>query len=117
MYQTPIDCTTIQKWLTKCADDCRTANYISAHSKDGPKCNVCIEKSGSCNHMQCSKCKYIRMCLRDWKTHGSEYYECSHYKENLDIVNQRANKPRQGKPSKSTYSTLRGGKTTRKACS
>lgn len=28
------------------------------------------------------------MCLGDWKTHGSEYYECSRYKENPDIVNQ-----------------------------
>uniref|UniRef100_A0A2K6TT25 RING-type domain-containing protein n=1 Tax=Saimiri boliviensis boliviensis TaxID=39432 RepID=A0A2K6TT25_SAIBB len=59
MYQTPTDCATIRKWLTKCADDSGSANYISAHTKDGPKCNVCIEKSGGCNHFQCSKCKYI----------------------------------------------------------
>lgn len=40
--------------------------------------------------MQCSKCKhdFCWMCLGDWKTHGSEYYECSRYKENPDIVNQ-----------------------------
>jgi hypothetical protein len=25
---------TIKKWLTKCADDSETANYISAHTKD-----------------------------------------------------------------------------------
>ncbi|GCC33595.1 hypothetical protein chiPu_0012065 [Chiloscyllium punctatum] len=55
-----------------------------------PKCNICIEKNGGCNHMQCSKCKhdFCWMCLGDWKTHGSEYYECSRYKENPDIVNQ-----------------------------
>uniref|UniRef100_A0A2K5S394 RING-type domain-containing protein n=1 Tax=Cebus imitator TaxID=2715852 RepID=A0A2K5S394_CEBIM len=86
MYQTPTDCTTIRKWLTKCADDSGTANCISAHTKDGPKCNVCIEKSRGCNHVQCSKCKYIF-----GYTYGSEYYECSHYKENPDIVNQRGN--------------------------
>ena len=40
--------------------------------------------------MQCSKCKhdFCWMCLGDWKTHGSEYYECSRYKENPDTVNQ-----------------------------
>ncbi|XP_067908215.1 E3 ubiquitin-protein ligase ARIH2 isoform X2 [Heterodontus francisci] len=90
MYHAPTDCTTIKKWLTKCADDSETANYISAHTKDCPKCNICIEKNGGCNHMQCSKCKhdFCWMCLGDWKTHGSEYYECSRYKENPDIVNQ-----------------------------
>ncbi|OWK02648.1 ARIH2 [Cervus elaphus hippelaphus] len=87
MYHAPTDCATIRKWLTKCADDSETANYISAHTKD---CNICIEKNGGCNHMQCSKCKhdFCWMCLGDWKTHGSEYYECSRYKENPDIVNQ-----------------------------
>ena len=28
------------------------------------------------------------MCLQDWKTHGSEYYECSRYKENPNIANE-----------------------------
>ena len=27
----------------------------------------------------------------DWKTHGSEYYECSRYKENPNIANESAN--------------------------
>ncbi|TRY66856.1 hypothetical protein DNTS_033025 [Danionella cerebrum] len=51
MYHAPTDCATIRKWLTKCADDSETANYISAHTKDCPKCNICIEKNGGCNHM------------------------------------------------------------------
>uniref|UniRef100_UPI00358F1674 E3 ubiquitin-protein ligase ARIH2-like n=1 Tax=Myxine glutinosa TaxID=7769 RepID=UPI00358F1674 len=90
MYHAPTDCHTIRKWLTKCADDSETANYISAHTKDCPKCHICIEKNGGCNHMQCCKCKhdFCWMCLGEWKTHGSEYYECSRYKENPDIVNQ-----------------------------
>lgn len=33
-YHAPTDCETIKKWLTKCADDSETANYISAHTKD-----------------------------------------------------------------------------------
>lgn len=89
-YHAPTDCVTIKKWLTKCADDSETANYISAHTKDCPRCHICIEKNGGCNHMQCYNCKhdFCWMCLGDWKSHGSEYYECSRYKENPNIVNE-----------------------------
>ncbi|XP_071509572.1 E3 ubiquitin-protein ligase ARIH2-like [Diadema antillarum] len=92
-YHAPAGCETIKKWLTKCADDSETANYISAHTKDCPKCNICIEKNGGCNHMQCSRCKhdFCWMCLGDWKSHGSEFYECSRYKENPNIANESAN--------------------------
>uniref|UniRef100_A0A1B6GPF7 RBR-type E3 ubiquitin transferase n=1 Tax=Cuerna arida TaxID=1464854 RepID=A0A1B6GPF7_9HEMI len=89
-YHAPTDCSTIKKWLTKCADDSETANYISAHTKDCPRCHICIEKNGGCNHMQCYNCKhdFCWMCLGDWKSHGSEYYECSRYKENPNIANE-----------------------------
>ncbi|KAM7344284.1 E3 ubiquitin-protein ligase ari-2 [Cochliomyia hominivorax] len=89
-YHAPTDCQIIKKWLTKCADDSETANYISANTKDCPKCHICIEKNGGCNHMQCFNCKYdfCWMCLGDWKTHGSEYYECSRYKDNPNIANE-----------------------------
>ena len=33
-YHAPTDCDVIKKWLTKCADDSETANYISANTKD-----------------------------------------------------------------------------------
>lgn len=89
-YHAPADCDTIKKWLIKCADDSETANYISAHTKDCPKCQVCIEKDGGCNHMKCKKCghDFCWMCLGDWSAHGSEYYECSKYKENPNIANE-----------------------------
>lgn len=89
-YHAPTDCQVIKKWLTKCADDSETANYISAHTKDCPKCHICIEKNGGCNHMQCFSCKhdFCWMCLGDWKCHGSEYYECSRYKENPNIAHE-----------------------------
>lgn len=89
-YHAPTECQIIKKWLTKCADDSETANYISAHTKDCPKCHICIEKNGGCNHMQCYNCKhdFCWMCLGDWKSHGSEYYECSRYKENPNIAHE-----------------------------
>ncbi|XP_063972023.1 potential E3 ubiquitin-protein ligase ariadne-2 isoform X2 [Diachasmimorpha longicaudata] len=89
-YHAPTDCNTIKKWMTKCADDSETSNYISAHTKDCPKCHICIEKNGGCNHMQCYSCKaeFCWMCLNDWKAHGSEYYECSRYKDNPNIGNE-----------------------------
>lgn len=55
-----------------------------------PRCHICIEKNGGCNHMQCYNCKhdFCWMCLGDWKSHGSEYYECSRYKENPNIAHE-----------------------------
>ena len=40
--------------------------------------------------MQCYTCKheFCWMCLGDWKAHGSEYYECSRYKENPNIAHE-----------------------------
>uniref|UniRef100_A0A915K898 RBR-type E3 ubiquitin transferase n=1 Tax=Romanomermis culicivorax TaxID=13658 RepID=A0A915K898_ROMCU len=92
-YHAPADCETIRKWLTKCADDSETANYLTANTKDCPHCGVCIEKSGGCNHMACSKCKYhfCWVCTGDWKNHGSQYYECSKYKENPNVANESLN--------------------------
>lgn len=64
-YHAPTDCKTIKLWLTKCADDSETANYISSHTKDCPACGTCIEKNGGCNHMKCYSCKFefCWMCL------------------------------------------------------
>ena len=76
-------------------------NINNCYLQDCPKCNICIEKNGGCNHMQvtltfalpvdtkifmcnfqCYNCKhdFCWMCLGDWRSHGSEYYECSRYK-------------------------------------
>lgn len=39
--------------------------------------------------MQCGACRhdFCWVCLGDWKTHGSEYYECSRYKEDPNMTN------------------------------
>ena len=62
-YHAPASCDIMRNWLNKCRDvrqwnshslvfislflqDSETANYISANTKDCPKCKVCIEKNG-----------------------------------------------------------------------
>lgn len=89
-YHSPTDCATVKRWLTKCGDDSETANYIYANTKNCPRCHICIEKNGGCNHIQCSKCKFdfCWMCLCDWKSHGNSYYVCSRYNENPLIAEQ-----------------------------
>jgi len=86
-FHLPTECKIIKTWLKKCSDDSETANYISVNTKDCPKCNSCIEKSGGCNHMACSQCGYdfCWMCNGPWKDHGAQYYECSKYKEDETV--------------------------------
>lgn len=47
----PCPCSLVKKWLKKCEDDSETANWISANTKECPKCVSTIEKNGGCNHM------------------------------------------------------------------
>eukprot|EP00121_Abeoforma_whisleri_P016220 Awhi_evm1s14892 len=49
----PLTCSLIKRWLKKCADDSETANWISANTKECPKCKITVEKNGGCNHMVC----------------------------------------------------------------
>ena len=44
--------------MKKCSDDSETFNWISAHTKECPKCSYPTEKNGGCNHMTCKKCRY-----------------------------------------------------------
>jgi ariadne-1 len=79
----PTPCELVKKWLKKCADDSETANWISANTKECPKCNSTIEKNGGCNHMTCRKCKYefCWMCMGLWSEHGTSWYNCSRFEE------------------------------------
>jgi len=43
-YHAPASCDIMNSWLTKCRDDSETAHYISANTKDCPRCKVSIEK-------------------------------------------------------------------------
>ncbi|CAM1504241.1 Fc.00g018320.m01.CDS01 [Cosmosporella sp. VM-42] len=79
----PAQCELVKRWLKKCADDSETANWISANTKECPKCNSTIEKNGGCNHMTCRKCKYefCWMCMGLWSEHGTSWYNCNRYEE------------------------------------
>jgi ariadne-1 len=79
----PAPCELVKRWLKKCADDSETANWISANTKECPKCQSTIEKNGGCNHMTCRKCKYefCWMCMGLWSEHGTAWYNCNRFEE------------------------------------
>jgi len=79
----PAPCYLVKKWLKKCHDDSETANWISANTKECPKCNSTIEKNGGCNHMTCRKCKheFCWMCMGLWAEHGTSWYNCNRFEE------------------------------------
>lgn len=79
----PAPCEQVKRWLKKCADDSETANWISANTKECPKCQSTIEKNGGCNHMTCRKCKYefCWMCMGPWSEHGTSWYNCNRFEE------------------------------------
>jgi ariadne-1 len=79
----PTPCALVKKWLKKCEDDSETANWISANTKECPKCHSTIEKNGGCNHMTCRKCKheFCWMCMGLWSEHGTSWYNCSRFEE------------------------------------
>ncbi|KAL1925647.1 uncharacterized protein VTP21DRAFT_530 [Calcarisporiella thermophila] len=79
----PAICPIVKRWLQKCADDSETANWISANTKECPKCHSTIEKNGGCNHMTCRKCKYewCWVCMGPWTEHGTNWYNCNRFDE------------------------------------
>jgi ariadne-1 len=79
----PAPCSLVKKWLKKCEDDSETANWISANTKECPKCHSTIEKNGGCNHMTCRKCRheFCWMCMGVWSEHGTSWYNCNRFEE------------------------------------
>lgn len=39
-WHDPVRCHLIKKWIKKCDDDSETSNWISANTKECPKCQV-----------------------------------------------------------------------------
>jgi ariadne-1 len=79
----PSPCTLVKRWMKKCEDDSETSNWISANTKECPKCGSTIEKNGGCNHMTCRKCKheFCWMCMGPWSEHGTSWYNCNRFEE------------------------------------
>ena len=79
----PTPCSLVKQWIKKCEDDSETANWISANTKECPKCSSTIEKNGGCNHMTCRKCKheFCWMCMGLWSEHGTSWYNCNRFEE------------------------------------
>lgn len=88
----PAPCTLIKQWLKKCEDDSETANWISANTKECPKCASTIEKNGGCNHMTCRKCKheFCWMCMGLWSEHGQSWYNCNRFEEKSGVDSRDA---------------------------
>ncbi|KAL8841327.1 MAG: hypothetical protein Q9170_000957 [Blastenia crenularia] len=90
----PTPCSLVKMWLKKCEDDSETANWISANTKECPKCASTIEKNGGCNHMTCRKCKheFCWICMGLWSEHGTSWYNCNRFEEKsgLDSRDQQA---------------------------
>ncbi|CAF1306961.1 unnamed protein product [Rotaria magnacalcarata] len=81
----PIKCKWLKRWQKKCHDDSETSNWISANTKECPKCHATIEKNGGCNNLICKNqsCKYefCWICLGPWEPHGSSWYNCNRFNE------------------------------------
>jgi len=83
----PCPCALVKKWIKKCEDDSETANWISANTKECPKCVATIEKNGGCNHMTCRKCKheFCWVCMGPWSEHGTSWYNCNRFEEKAGV--------------------------------
>ncbi|KAJ3433248.1 e3 ubiquitin-protein ligase ari5-related [Anaeramoeba flamelloides] len=93
----PLSCEQVQRWEKDNNFNSATKEWILQHTKPCPKCNNLIEKNGGCNHMTCRKegngCGYefCWVCLKEWKEHGSNWYECKFFDEKLHNKNRKDN--------------------------
>lgn len=83
----PASCEDVKKWDKLAQDDSLTASWLTANTKDCPKCQGIIEKNGGCNHMTCRKCRheFCWICLGPWRGHTA----CNNYKEKPNVSEER----------------------------
>ena len=89
-WHEPVGCNLLRKWIKKCEEDSGTSNWISANTKECPKCQTAVEKSGGCNIMVCrnSQCKttFCWLCLKP-----RLFHRCNGYAESkLRVPESRA---------------------------
>uniref|UniRef100_F1KT18 RBR-type E3 ubiquitin transferase n=1 Tax=Ascaris suum TaxID=6253 RepID=F1KT18_ASCSU len=86
-WHEPVNCRLLQLWLKKCRDDSETSNWISANTKECPRCRATIEKDGGCNHVTCKnaacKMEFCWVCLGPWEPHGNSWYSCNRFDDSL----------------------------------
>lgn len=69
----PVLCDLAKRWLAKCRDDPKTAQWIVSFNKACPTCHLPIEKNGGCSHIRCQHCghDFCWLCLKAWSSHKS----------------------------------------------
>ncbi|EGT37490.1 hypothetical protein CAEBREN_17795 [Caenorhabditis brenneri] len=68
----PATCRQLQLWGKKhMGSDQKTSSWIVLNTRECPRCFIPIQKSGGCDHLTCTECRYeyCWVCLQDWKTH------------------------------------------------
>ncbi|VDM42153.1 unnamed protein product [Toxocara canis] len=79
----PVNCRLLSLWLKKCKYDSEMSNWISANTKECPRC----QKGGGCNHVTCKnaacKVEFCWVCLGPWEPHGNSWYSCNHFDDSL----------------------------------
>ena len=90
----PCSCQQLSDWNEKCMNESETANWILVNTKKCPNCNVRIEKSQGCNHMNCEVCKhqFCWICMGEWNKHGQEtggFYKCNRYDPKNTASNEK----------------------------
>ena len=70
-WHDPLDCEMFKKWMKRSSSHI-TSNWITANTKDCPKCGISTQKNGGCNHMTCKTCRYewCWQCLEKFADHG-----------------------------------------------
>ena len=56
-WHDPLDCEMFKNWMKRSSSDANL-NWISANTKDCPKCGTHTQKNGGCNHIDCKTCGY-----------------------------------------------------------
>jgi len=91
----PANCTDVEMWKEKAADESENVTWMIANTKKCPECRSPIEKNGGCMHMTCNKnaggCghEFCWLCRGAWTEHGSHtggFYNCNKY----DVSNAKS---------------------------
>uniref|UniRef100_T1GU21 RBR-type E3 ubiquitin transferase n=1 Tax=Megaselia scalaris TaxID=36166 RepID=T1GU21_MEGSC len=116
-YHAPTNCQVIRKWLTKCADDSETANYISANTKDCPNVIFASKKMGAAitcivftANMTFAGCVWVIGRITVQNTMNVLDIK------KIQILPTNRSMLRPEKPSRNICITMRGGRITRKVC-